>query len=574
MTRLGETVRAMRDAQSEQDISARNRHGIQKRSDLPPTTFAIAIEGKQRLDRERIEREIENIHQVVAKATDLFIDDPSWALLLFPGVTVADLPYPPFDFAYDLAQRFELRTSEPAIPSTFYPEEPNRKVGLRSVDDISGACWTPEEDAADLDPQWATKRIKAPEAWAYSSAQGRPAKGAGISVFQPDTGVVGHYDAHGTLRFHRELENPSIDLSRGTDIIGQDSMPIDPADYGWSSGHGTGTASVVVSREANAMVGAAPAAMLVPVRCVMFVAQLDLTSVAMAVDHARRQPDAHIISMSLGGLYSRALQRAIARALDDNILVMAAAGNCVGFVVHPAALPECIAVAGTTHEDAAWRGSCNGPEVDWSAPAEFVQRASAAGGSLVNVGLGQGTSFAVALTAGAAAAWLAHHGRDELIKSLRKQEKLQDRFRAIVQKTADPHTVCDPRRFGAGIVNVRRLLENGGPKARLPRIATSAAGSVEDPTRSVRAQASRAAALFGGSATADIAQKKPTFDWELYATEVSWLIYTRMLRERAAAAARLAGVQTVRVRKVGVSDRLSAAIRSSRDPTLRSLIDA
>ncbi|WP_046865998.1 S8 family peptidase [Microvirga massiliensis] len=574
MTRLGETVRVMREAQSERNISARIRGSIQKRSDLPPTTFAIAVEGKHRLDREKIEREIENIHQVVAKAIDLFDGDQNWALILFPGVTVADLPYPPFDFAYDLAQRFDLHTSEPAIPSTFYPEEPNHKIGIRSVDDISGTCWTPEEDAADLDPHWATKRIKAPEAWAYSSAQGRPAKGAGISVFQPDTGVVGHYDANGTLRLHRELENSSIDLSRAADIIDQDPLPIDPADYGWSSGHGTGTASVVVSREANAMVGAAPAATLVPVRCVMFVAQLDLTSVAMAVDHARRQPDAHIITMSLGGLYSRALQRAIARAIDDNILVMAAAGNCVGFVVHPAALPECIAVAGTTHEDAAWRGSCSGPEVDWSAPAEFVQRASAAGGSLVNVGLGQGTSFAVALSAGAAAAWLAHYGRDELIKSLRKQETLQDRFRAIAQRTADPHTVCDPGRFGAGILNVRSLLENGGPKARLPRIATGVAQSVEDTTRSVRAQAAQAAALFGGSVTASIPHKNPTFDWELHAMEVSWLIYTRMLRERAAASARLAGAQTVRARKVEVSDRLSAAIRSSRDPTLRSLLGA
>ena len=47
--------------------------------------------------------------------------------------------------------------------------------------------------------------------------------------------------------------------------------------------------------------------------------------------------------MSLGGLPSAALKAAIHRAVDENLIVLAAAGNCVGWVVArraPAALPS------------------------------------------------------------------------------------------------------------------------------------------------------------------------------------------------------------------------------------------
>ena len=75
------------------------------------------------------------------------------------------------------------------------------------------------------------------------------------------------------------------------------------------------------------------------------------------------------------------------------------AGNCVSTVVWPARYDKCIAVAGVDSADRKWKGSCSGSAVDISAPAQNVYRASAI---THDVGQGEGTSYAVALTAGGA----------------------------------------------------------------------------------------------------------------------------------------------------------------------------
>ncbi|MCW2823076.1 MAG: putative peptidase and in,kexin, sedolisin family, partial [Marmoricola sp.] len=79
-------------------------------------------------------------------------------------------------------------------------------------------------------------------------------------------------------------------------------------------------------------------------------------------------------------------------AVNADVIVLAAAGNCIGLVVWLARSHECIAVA----------------RVDISAPAEKAWRATVPNGS----GQGQGTSLAVAPAAGPAARWLHHHGQD------------------------------------------------------------------------------------------------------------------------------------------------------------------
>src|SRR5262249_42476634 len=158
------------------------------------------------------------------------------------------------------------------------------------------------------------------------------------------------------------------------------------------------------------------------------VALLSQVSVARAIDWAVDH-GAEVITMSLGGVFSFSLHRSIARAVQADVIVLAAAGNCVRFVVWPARFDECLAVAGTNSPDKPWPGSCRGAAVDVAAPGQNVIRASiprgtGPGGS--DVGQGQGTSFAVALTAGVAALWLAHHGRANLIAEARARgETLQ-----------------------------------------------------------------------------------------------------------------------------------------------------
>src|SRR4029079_17396095 len=135
-------------------------------------------------------------------------------------------------------------------------------------------------------------------------------------------------------------------------------------------------------------------------------------TVARAIDWAI-QEGAQVVTMSLGGIPASALHRAIKRAVEADLIVLAAAGNCVRVVVWPARYDECIAVAATNSAEQPWPGTSRGAPVDISAPGQNVYRAVVPPGGATDadtVAQGQGTSFAVALTAGVAAMWVAHHG--------------------------------------------------------------------------------------------------------------------------------------------------------------------
>ncbi len=207
------------------------------------------------------------------------------------------------------------------------------------------------------------------------------------------------------------------------------------------------------------MRGSAPRATLVPVRCLESVAVFDQSRVAKAIDHARLN-GAHVITMSLGGVFSAALHAALRKAVDANIIVVAAAGNCVGTVVWPARYEEAIAVGGVNAAFKPWRGSSHGSAVDVSGPAEFVLRADArVPADPGAVSGGQGTSFATAHLAGLAALWLAHHGRAALLASLPPGVKLQHVFRSLVRMGAIVPSGFDTSAYGAGIADAHKLLQ-------------------------------------------------------------------------------------------------------------------
>jgi hypothetical protein len=75
------------------------------------------------------------------------------------------------------------------------------------------------------------------------------------------------------------------------------------------------------------------------------------------------------------GLPSFSLWLALTHAVKKNVIVLAAAGNCVGEVVFPARYEDCIAVAGVNWRDKPWQGTCFGPDVTISALSETVYRA-------------------------------------------------------------------------------------------------------------------------------------------------------------------------------------------------------
>jgi thermitase len=206
-----------------------------------------------------------------------------------------------------------------------------------------------------------------------------------------------------------------------------------------------------------------------------------------AIDHATTH-GAQVISISLGGpMPGFGTRRAIQRALDAGTIVLAAAGNEVGFVVFPAAFDEVIAVAASNVRDQPWSGSSHGPAVDITAPGESVWRARTTresdGQLRFTVERGNGTSFAVATTAGVAALWVSFHGWTNLVRRY-GAGNIARVFKQLLQATCRTPRGWDTSEFGPGIVDARKLLAEPLPTTAPARKVKNAkrAAIAADPT--------------------------------------------------------------------------------------------
>jgi serine protease len=430
-----------------------------------------------------------------------------------------------FSAAYALADEFDLAAAEPDLPTAFFPElESSPGVGgavEESLGQIPG-CWVGREDGLEAD--WALDKIRAPQAWEFSTLGGRPSRGAGIVIAQPDTGVTAHPELDG------------VDRTGGFDMLDNDPDPTDPLD-GLNPGHGTGTASVVVSPASMVVVGSAPSARHMPIRAIESVVRVTQVTVARSIDWAVDH-GASVITMSLGGIPSFSLHRALRRAVAADVIVLAAAGNCVRLVVWPARYDDCIAVAGTNASDGQWPGTSRGSDVDISAPGQNVFRATIPQGA----DQGQGTSFAVALTAGVAALWLAHHGRANLVAAAHARgETLQAMFLRLLKATARRPAQWNPFEMGPGIVDARGLL---GADLDLGRDIESVQPPADPRAAAARSVESLVAEAVGPHAAVDDSLDLHKFGPELATAILSRSMATGQVEEEAVGAtlsAELAG---------------------------------
>ena len=240
--------------------------------DVPPARYALVL---------RPEQSARDVEAAVRASLAEFAPRVAPISPVDHGVLVLELPTrtlhrtePPRAFAagYALADEFRLRTAEPDLPTPFFPEEDPPPAGTPVEEALRfppGLLGGPE----DLPPRWALERLNVPAAWAFSQGEGRPARGLGVVIAQPDTGVVAHPELDGVVRVG------------GWDVLDHDGDPTDPLD-GFNPGHGTGTASVVVSPESREIAGSAPAASHMPIRAVTSVIQVTQVSVAEAIGHA------------------------------------------------------------------------------------------------------------------------------------------------------------------------------------------------------------------------------------------------------------------------------------------------
>lgn len=380
-----------------------------------------------------------------------------------------------WELSYLLAEQSHVLAAEPSFGVVQSVDAPEPEIEL-AEDVASAAVASPTfesclDDVAPLsvdpnDKDWSPRLIDALCAWRVTPPgphDGFPAgksRGAGIRIGHPDSG----YRIHPEM-FGEAPSQPSRVFTRlERDFIDDDPIAEDP-----HGDHGLSTASVLMSSETQGqIVGVAPSSLLVPLRVTkprlgIIPAPVLFADGAGALRDAIRYAISstarcHVISISLGWLPNGSLHNAIRDAVRQNVIVCAAAGNYVGFVVWPAAYPEVIAVAGCNAERRPWSGSSAGRKVGVSAPAEQVWRARFTAGGAPISQPSDGTSYAVASLAGVAALWLAHHGRAFLLDRYHPAFTLTDVFRWVLGRSSDPFAVDVGDGYGVGIVNARRVL--------------------------------------------------------------------------------------------------------------------
>lgn len=361
---------------------------------------------------------------------------------------------------------------------------------MSGVDDVEGSLSPKDAAAAGLpvvDPawrDWSPIFISAREAWTLpprAAGGGFPAgkkMGEGIRIGHPDSGYRQHLEL-----FNAQVE-PRLRILKNLDhdFVDGDLEPMTS-----DGDHGLATASVIMSWEPKTsgpspndeITGVAPRADIVPLR-VAKVRPIIPTPVLLrsgmirlrkAIDYAIKDDvDCHVISISLGWLWNRGVHKAVRRAHKKNVVVCAAAGNQVRFVVvWPAHYRETIAVAACDHAGGKWKPSSRGKRVDVTAPGKGVWKADVS----LTVKKSSGTSYSVASTAGIAALWLAHWGRTYLMKEY-EDVPLGEVFRYVLKRSCTRPDGWNTKKWGAGIVNARATLEFALPtpaqvKARMRR---------------------------------------------------------------------------------------------------------
>ena len=388
-------------------------------------------------------------------------DDPEGLSRIY-RVRVGDAPQGnAWDTAYALRDRGDFAQVEPDSEDTLVEAQKRSAVT---------ACMGDHGVPAPADPAWSldANHMAVIAARKLVPPPGGKALGEGVRICHPDSGWTDHVD----------LDSGRIDRTASLNLMEPGVDAHDPLGYKGNPGHGTKTGSVLVSdggfgasggtTAPGKVTGLAPKATLVPIRTFNSVIRVLDSNTARAVRHATKA-QCDVISMSLGGRAFFGLERAINDAVRRDIIVVNAAGNCIGMVVAPASYDNAIAVGATNADNKPWKGSSKGRAVDISAPGEDVYVADAvAGRTGVEASPGNGTSFATAAVAGAAADWIAFHGRAR-IKAAQGSLTRRDLFVQAMQASARVPPDWDSNRYGAGILNLEKLLRQplGSPRTQL-----------------------------------------------------------------------------------------------------------
>ncbi|WP_028193041.1 type VII secretion-associated serine protease mycosin [Salinispora pacifica] len=278
-------------------------------------------------------------------------------------------------------------------------------------------------------------------------------QGEGITVAVIDTGV----DAS-----HPDLQN---NILSGTDIYDDQSKGHKDRD-----GHGTGMASLIAGHGhgpdgRDGVLGVAPKAKILPITVgEAFAVKSEIpTAIDWAVDQG-----ADVINVSLSTTHSTAINRAVERAYQNNVIVVAAIGNREDAVISSLATHDAtLAVAGLDRDGQPSRiGSLLGWETHLAAPAEDLYQATPGGGYATITG----NSGATALVSGAVA----------LVKSKYPNLSSEDLFKRMIETTRDAGDPGRDPEYGWGTLNLRAAL-TGEPDGRTTQTQSPTPEAPLDP---------------------------------------------------------------------------------------------
>lgn len=388
-----------------------------------------------------------------------------------------------WDEAYGIRDATGATRVEPAL------EFESEDFASDLEDDTRDIGDAPDNPKAEANNLWSLQHANVPAAWQLLNKDGR--EGEGVIIGHPDTG----YRKHPEIWTADAATSPIL-TTAGYDYVLSRDDPFDPLDTSGplpNPGHGTKSSSVIISPKGKQFLGdqkperyvngVASGARLVPLRVNRSVVQFNPSRLAKAIydaasdDRTRMKKRADVVSISMGGVPTWNLWKAVRYAEDRGVIVVAAAGNKVGFVVWPARFSQTVGVTASNVDCGIWSGSSRGPAVDITAPGESVWHAATSRAGVDAIDLGQGTTYATATTAGIAALWLDYHRRNNsaALNGLISRGEVTSAFRNSLRAAAwrpdkdpalwPPSVSCtdttpwNSLQLGPGIVNAAKTLQ-------------------------------------------------------------------------------------------------------------------
>ena len=178
----------------------------------------------------------------------------------------------------------------------------------------------------------------------------------------------------------------------------------DPEDTRDAVDHGTRVAGLIGGSGDGGYIGAAPAAELVPLKCTNG-HTVPISAVCAAIYGGIRDHHCNVLNLSLGTkTFSQTMEEAIVYAVENDVVVVASAGNAGDSALYyPAACDGVMGVGSVDRSGEKNRNSNYNESVFLTAPGDQVRSTAAGGG----YGRKSGTSFSAPHAAAAAAVLLS-----------------------------------------------------------------------------------------------------------------------------------------------------------------------